>query len=39
MAQIGTFTRNPDGSFIGEIVTLSVQTKNVRIVPDDSRTS
>ena len=39
MAQIGTFTKNPDGSFIGEIVTLSVQAKNVRIVPDENRTS
>ena len=39
MASIGTFTKNADGSFIGEIVTLSVQAKNVRIVPDDSLTS
>jgi len=39
MASIGTFTKNADGSFIGEIVTLSVQAKNVRITPDDTRTS
>lgn len=37
MASIGTFTRNADGSFIGEVVTLSVQAKNVRIVPEDNR--
>jgi uncharacterized protein (DUF736 family) len=39
MAQIGTFTRNADNSFIGEIVTLSVQAKNVRIVPEETRSS
>jgi uncharacterized protein (DUF736 family) len=35
MAQIGTFTKTPDGSYVGEIITLSVQAKNVRIVPED----
>ena len=35
MAKIGTFSRNPDGSFVGEVVTLSVQASNVRIVPID----
>lgn len=39
MAQIGTFTKNVDGSFIGEIVTLSVQAKNVRIIPEAIRSS
>lgn len=39
MAQIGTFTKNADGSFIGEIVTLSVQAKNVRIIPEETRSS
>ena len=31
MAQIGTFIRNSDGSYTGEIVTLWIQAKNVRI--------
>lgn len=35
MATIGTF-RKTGTEFIGEIVTLSVQAKNVRIVPEDS---
>lgn len=39
MAQIGSFTKNSDGSYTGEIVTLSVQAKNVRIVPDEGRTN
>ncbi len=39
MAQIGTFTKNTDGSFIGEIITLSVQARNVRIIPDEHRSS
>ncbi len=34
MATIGTFTRTGD-AFTGEIVTLSVQAKTVRIVPAD----
>ena len=33
MATIGTFTKIEDG-FIGDIVTLSVQTRNVRILPN-----
>lgn len=33
MANIGTFTKSGDG-FKGEIVTMSVQQKNVRIVPE-----
>ena len=36
MATIGTFTKNADGSFLGSIMTLSVQAKNVKIVPDGS---
>lgn len=31
MAKIGVFTKNSDGSYTGEIVTLTVQAKNVRI--------
>ncbi|EJU12566.1 hypothetical protein LH128_13158 [Sphingomonas sp. LH128] len=34
MATIGTFKRTGNNEFTGEIVTLSVQTKNVRIVPE-----
>ena len=33
MATIGSFTKNEDG-FTGQIVTLSVQARNVRIVQD-----
>jgi len=33
MANIGTFTKTEQG-FIGEIVTLSFQAKNVRLVPE-----
>lgn len=33
MASIGTFTKSGDG-YRGEIVTMSVQQKNVRIVPE-----
>src|SRR5262249_13332138 len=36
MASIGSF-KKVGGEFQGEIVTLSVQTKNVRIVPETSR--
>ena len=39
MATIGTFTKNADGSLTGDIVTLSVQAANVRIVPVDNRPS
>lgn len=34
MATIGTFKKTGNNEFTGEIVTLSVQTKNVRIVAD-----
>lgn len=33
MANIGTFTKTEQG-FVGEIVTLSFQAKNVRLVPE-----
>jgi uncharacterized protein (DUF736 family) len=36
MANIGSFKKS-GSEFQGEIVTLSVQTKNVRIVPEASR--
>ncbi len=36
MANIGTFTRVENG-FIGEIVTLTFQAKNVRLVPETER--
>ncbi len=36
MATIGTFKKSGN-EFTGEIVTLSVQAKNVRIVPETSR--
>jgi uncharacterized protein (DUF736 family) len=38
MATIGTFKKSGT-KYTGEIVTLSVQAKAVRIVPEDSRTS
>ncbi|WP_068074310.1 DUF736 domain-containing protein [Novosphingobium lentum] len=34
MATIGTFKKIGNNEFTGEIVTLSLQTKNVRVVPD-----
>lgn len=34
MATIGTFQQSNNNEFGGEIVTLSLQTKKVRIVPD-----
>ncbi|SDD80797.1 Uncharacterized conserved protein, DUF736 family [Sphingomonas sp. YR710] len=34
MATIGTFKKTGSNEFTGEIVTLNVQTKNVRIVPE-----
>jgi len=37
MATIGTFKKTDSNEFTGEIVTLSVQAKNVRIVPEASR--
>ncbi len=36
MATIGTFKKTGSNDFTGEIVTLSVQAKAVRIVPEDS---
>ena len=36
MATIGTFKTSGD-EFLGEIITLQVQAKNVRIVPDSPR--
>jgi uncharacterized protein (DUF736 family) len=38
MATIGTFKKSGN-EFQGEIVTLSVQAKGVRIVPETNRTS
>jgi uncharacterized protein (DUF736 family) len=38
MATIGTFKKTGNNEFSGEIVTLSVQAKNVRIVPDTRAT-
>ena len=34
MATIGTFKKTGTNEFTGEFITLSVQAKNVRIVPD-----
>ena len=38
MATIGTFKKTGSNEFTGEIVTLSVQAKGVRIVPDTRAT-
>ena len=38
MATIGTFKKTGNNEFSGEIVTLRVQAKNVRIVPDTRAT-
>jgi uncharacterized protein (DUF736 family) len=38
MATIGTFKQNDNNEFIGDIVTLSVQAKGVRIVPETRAT-
>lgn len=38
MANIGTFTKTEQG-FVGEIVTLSFQARNVRLVPEASTNS
>ena len=35
MATIGTFKQTDTNKFTGEIVTLSLQAKNVRVVPDN----
>ena len=37
MATIGTFKKTGSNEFTGEIATLSVQAKNVRIVPEANR--
>ena len=37
MATIGTFKKTGSNELTGEIVTLSVQAKNVRIVPETTR--
>ncbi len=39
MANIGSFKKSGNGEFQGEIVTLSVQAKGVRIVPEPNRAS
>ena len=36
MATIGSFKKTANGEFVGDIVTLSVQAKGVRIVPDQN---
>ena len=38
MANIGTFTKTEQG-YVGEIVTLSFQAKNVRMVPETNGTN
>ncbi|MBB4398857.1 DUF736 domain-containing protein [Bradyrhizobium sp. ERR14] len=37
MATIGTFKKTGSNEFTGEIVTLSLQARNVRIVPEANR--
>ena len=37
MATIGTFKKSGSNEFVGEIMTLSVQAKSVRIVPEANR--
>jgi uncharacterized protein (DUF736 family) len=37
MATIGTFKKTGNNEYVGDIVTLSVQAKNVRIVPEPHR--
>ncbi|MDA9473315.1 hypothetical protein XI03_01955 [Bradyrhizobium sp. CCBAU 65884] len=37
MATIGTFKKTGNNEFTGEIVTLSLQARNVRIVPETNR--
>ena len=39
MATIGTFKKTGANEFSGEIFTLSIQAKNVRIVPESNRTN
>ena len=37
MATIGTFKKTGNNEFTGEIITLGIQAKNVRIVPEPNR--
>ena len=37
MATIGTFKKSANGEYVGDITTLSVQAKGVRVVPESSR--
>ena len=37
MATIGTFKKTANEEYVGDIVTLSVQAKGVRIVPESNR--
>ncbi|MBL6938129.1 MAG: DUF736 domain-containing protein [Alphaproteobacteria bacterium] len=39
MATIGTFKKTGTNEYVGEIVTLSVQARNVRIVPESNRST
>jgi uncharacterized protein (DUF736 family) len=39
MATIGTFKKTGSNEYVGDIVTLSVQAKNVRIVPENGRSA
>ncbi|MEO3434489.1 DUF736 domain-containing protein [Inquilinus sp. CAU 1745] len=39
MATIGTFKKTSTNEFAGDIVTLSVQARNVRIVPETNQAS
>ena len=39
MASLGTFMKQADGSFAGEIVTLVIRAPNVTIAPEDERPS
>lgn len=37
MATIGTFKKTANNEFVGDIVTLGVQAKGVRVIPDSNR--
>ncbi|MCP1854274.1 MULTISPECIES: DUF736 domain-containing protein [unclassified Bradyrhizobium] len=39
MATIGTFKKTGNNEFTGEIVTLSLQARSIRIVPETNRSS
>lgn len=39
MATIGTFRKTANNEFVGDIITLSVQAKGVRVIPDSNRAS